>query len=177
MFKKVFTLFYLSVLCFSSLVANDLYFMPKEQDKALNALLHTIKNTQNTLDIAIYSFTNREISKAIRDIAKKGVKVRIIYDKKSNKDPNKSTIGYLAKLNNIKTCLLEGERSKNGKYNGLMHIKMAISDNKRLVLGSANWSKSAFETNYETLLVLKDAKFIRQSHIAFEEMFRKCEKY
>ncbi|WDL69654.1 DUF1669 domain-containing protein [Helicobacter winghamensis] len=177
MFKKVFTLFYLSALCLSHLVANDLYFMPKEQKQALNALLHTIKNTQNTLDVAIYSFTNREISKAIRDIAKKGVKVRIIYDEKSNKDPNKSTIGYLAKLNNIETCLLEGKRSKNGKYNGLMHIKMAISDDKRLILGSANWSKSAFETNYETLLILDDKKLIKQSHNAFEEMFKKCEKY
>ncbi|TLD83536.1 DUF1669 domain-containing protein [Helicobacter sp. MIT 11-5569] len=177
MFKKVFTLFCLNTLCFSMLNASNLYFMPKEQKRALEALLHTIKNTQNTLDIAIYSFTNREISKAIRDIAKKGVKVRIIYDKKSNQNANKSTIGYLAKLKNIETCLLEGERSKNGKYNGLMHIKMAISDSKYLMLGSANWSKSAFETNYETFLILNDTKLAQQSNKAFEEMFSKCEKY
>ena len=177
MFKKVFTLFCFSALCLSSLIAQDLYFMPKDQKRALTALLYTIKSTQNTLDIAIYSFTNRQISKAIRDVAKQGVKVRIIYDESSNKDPNKSTIGYLAKLNNIQTCLLKGERSKNGKYNGLMHIKMAISDDKHLILGSANWSKSAFETNYETLLILEDKKLIEQSHNAFEEMFKKCEKY
>ncbi|MCI5969334.1 phospholipase D-like domain-containing protein [Helicobacter sp.] len=177
MFKKVFILFCFNILCLNHLLASDLYFMPKEQKRALDALLQTIKNTQNTLDIAIYSFTNREISKAIRDAAKKGVKVRIVYDKKSNQDPNKSTIGYLAKLKNIETCLLEGERSQNGKYNGLMHIKMAISDNKHLILGSANWSKSAFETNYETLLILDDVKLITQSHNTFEEMFKQCEKY
>lgn len=177
MFKKVFILFCINTLCLNILMASDLYFMPKEQKKALNALLHTIKNTQNTLDIAIYSFTNREISKAIRDVAKNGIKVRIIYDEKSNKDPNKSTIGYLAKLKNIETCLLKGKRSKNGKYDGLMHIKMAISDDKHLILGSANWSKSAFETNYETLLILDDAKPIKQARGAFEEMFKKCEKY
>lgn len=51
--------------------ADSLYFMPQEQDKALQALISTIQNSQNTLDVAIYSFTNREISKAIRDIAKK----------------------------------------------------------------------------------------------------------
>ena len=85
--------------------------MPQEQEKAIKSLIQTIKSSQKTLDIAIYSFTNREISKAIRDTAKKGVKVRIIYDKKSNKDNDYSTIGYLAKLKNIQTCLLEGNRS------------------------------------------------------------------
>lgn len=177
MFKQVLTLFFLVVLFCNGAMASDLYFMPKEQDKALRALIKTIKDTQTSLDVAIYSFTNREISKAIRDIAKKGVKVRIIYDKKSNQDPNKSTIGYLAKLKNIETCLLEGERSRNGKYNGLMHTKMAISDNSHLVLGSANWSKSAFETNYETLLILEDAALIQKSKQAFEAMFQKCDKY
>lgn len=174
MFKKVFVLISLFV---NFMWADALYFMPQEQNTALNALLSTIQNTQTSLDVAIYSFTNREISKAIRDIAKKGVKVRIIYDKKSNQDPNKSTIGYLAKLKNIETCLLEGERSRNGKYNGLMHTKMAISDNSHLVLGSANWSKSAFETNYETLLITQNQDSITKAKQHFERMFQKCEKY
>ena len=58
------------------------------------------------------------------------MQVRIIYDKKSNQKNNHSTIGYLAKLKNIQTCFLEGKRSQNGKYNGLMHSKMAIIDDK-----------------------------------------------
>lgn len=176
MFKKVLGFFFVSVFL-DVAHANTLYFMPDEQDKAFNALLSTIKNTKTSLDIAIYTFTNREISKAIRDIAKKGVKVRVIYDKKSNSDPNKSTIGYLAKLKNVQTCLLDGKRSNNDKYNGLMHIKMAISDKEQLILGSANWSKSAFETNYETLLILQNKAFINKSQKAFEAMFKLCEKY
>ena len=151
--------------------------MPQEQEKAIKSLIQTIKSSQKTLDIAIYSFTNREISKAIRDTAKKGVKVRIIYDKKSNKDNDYSTIGYLAKLKNIQTCLLEGNRSYNGKYNGLMHTKMAIIDVKHCSLGSSNLSENAFETNYETLLILQDKDVIQKSHKSFNAMFNKCEKY
>ncbi|TLD86580.1 phospholipase D-like domain-containing protein [Helicobacter sp. MIT 05-5294] len=178
MFKKV-----LAILgIFAGLLvgfsyADTLYFMPQEQDKAFKTLISTISNTQKTLDVAIYSFTNREISKAIRDIAKKGVKVRIVYDKKSNQNANKSTIGYLAKLKNIETCLLEGELSENRKFRGLMHMKMAISDENALVLGSANWSKSAFETNYETFLITQDKDSIFKAKRAFEKMFQKCEKY
>ncbi len=174
MFKKVLVILNI----FASFVwADKLYFMPQEQEAALHTLISTIENTQKTLDVAIYSFTNREISKAIRDTAKKGIKVRIIYDKKSNQDPNKSTIGYLAKLKNIETCLLEGKRSYNNKFYGLMHMKMAISDENSLILGSANWSKSAFETNYETLLITQDKDSIAKAKNAFEAMFLECEKY
>ncbi len=174
MFKRVLAILSLSV---SLTLADALYFMPQEQDKAFDVLISTIKNTQKTLDVAIYSFTNREISKAIRDIAKKGIKVRIIYDKKSNQNPNKSTIGYLAKLNNIETCLLEGKLSNNRKFHGLMHMKMAISDENSLILGSANWSKSAFETNYETFLITQNKDSINKAKRAFEGMFQECKKY
>ena len=105
------------------------------------------------------------------------MQVRIIYDKKSNQKNNHSTIGYLAKLKNIQTCFLEGKRSQNGKYNGLMHSKMAIIDDKHLILGSANWSKSAFEANYETLAILKNKEFIQKAQKEFEAMFKECEKY
>ncbi len=175
MLKKFYYFFLLLPLF--SLNAQNLYFMPQEQEIALHKLISIISQTQNTLNIAIYSFTNREISKAIRDIAKKGVKVRIIYDKSSNSDSNKSTIGYLAKLKNIETCLLEGKPSSNQKYRGLMHMKMAISDNKYLIIGSANWSKSAFETNYETLIILEDKTLIQKSQQTFESMFQECKKY
>ncbi len=177
MFNRVLNIFFLGILFPCLILADELYFMPKDRGVAFKSLLRTLKDSKNTLDIAIYSFTNREISKAIRDVAKRGVLVRIIYDEKSNQNPNQSTIGYLAKLKNIQTCLLEGEISSNKKYRGLMHIKMAISDDRSLILGSANWSKSAFETNYETLLILNNKDFIQKSQDSFNTMFKKCKKY
>ncbi|MCH5322316.1 MAG: nuclease NucT [Helicobacter sp.] len=159
-----------------NLDTQSLYFMPKEQEKAFHHLINILKNSKNHLDIAIYSFTNREIAKAIRDTAKRGTKVRIIYDKSTNEKSQNSTIGYLAKLNNIEVCLLQGKASKNQKYFGLMHTKMAISDNY-LVIGSANWSKSAFETNYETLFITQDSNLITKAKEEFNAMFKECEKY
>lgn len=178
MFKKVLAILGIFTSLLASFTwADSLYFMPQEQDKAFKELIYTIKNTQKTLDIAIYSFTNREISKTIRDIAKRGVQVRIIYDKKSNQNTNQSTIGYLAKLKNIETCLLEGNLSNNRKFYGLMHMKMAISDEKSLILGSANWSKSAFETNYETFFITHNQDSITKAKNMFNTMLQKCEKY
>lgn len=172
---KKYIVYFMVILSFVN--ADEIYFMPQENKQAIKALINTIKDSTKTIDIAIYSFTNKEISKAIRDAAKKGTKVRIIYDEKSNKDPNKSTIGYLAKLKNIQVCTLDGKLSQNKKYTGLMHLKMSIIDNKKLILGSANWSKSAFETNYENLIIMENNEFISKAKNAFDDMFKKCEKY
>lgn len=169
------------LVCFIAILsfvyADEIYFMPQESKQAIKALTQTIKESSKSIDVAIYSFTNREISKALRDTAKKGTKIRIIYDKKANKNPDKSTIGYLAKLKNVEVCTLDGELSNNKKYTGLMHLKMAIIDSKKIILGSANWSKSAFETNYENLIIMQNKEFITKAQDAFELMFKKCEKY
>ena len=64
MFKQVLTLFFLVVLFFNGAMASDLYFMPKEQDKALRALINTIKNRyiimeRNNNTIELYNGSNR----------------------------------------------------------------------------------------------------------------------
>lgn len=166
------------VCCASALADNTLFMMPKEQKAALSSLLSSLKEAQHSIDIAIYSFTNREIAKALRDVAAKGVKVRVIYDESSNEPSNQSsTIGYLAKLQNIEVCTLKGKQAKNGKYFGIMHMKVAIVDDLVLFIGSANWSKNAFENNYETLLRTTDPALVRKSKQTFTEMRAKCRAY
>lgn len=151
-----------------------IYIMPYEQAEAINALKQTLQHARSEIEISIYSFTNNEIAKVIRDSARRGVKVSIIYDKESNIKNSASTIGYLAKYNNISVCLLSGIRAKNGKYYGIMHQKMAIIDNQILILGSANWSKNAFENNFETLLFTYNPALITKAKHAYEQMKRSC---
>lgn len=157
--------------------ADSMYFMPYDSKQAINAIIKEIKQAKNEVNIAIYNFTNREISKAIRDSAKKGVKFNIIYDYKSNINSDITTIGYLAKLKNIYTCTLKGNLSDNKKYFGIMHNKLAIIDKKTIIFGSANWSKSAFDINYEMLLISQNKDYINQASKYFDKMLSECEKY
>ncbi|MBR7117935.1 MAG: DUF1669 domain-containing protein [Helicobacteraceae bacterium] len=157
--------------------ADSMYFMPYEAKEAINAIIKEIKQAKSEVNIAVYSFTNREISKAIRDTAKKGVRFNIIYDHKGNIDDNMTTIGYLSKLKNIYTCTLKGKLSNNKKYFGIMHNKLAIIDSKTIVFGSANWSKSAFDINYEMLLISQNKDYINQASKYFNKMLSECEKY
>ena len=157
------------------LSADSLYFMPYDATNAVNALVSEIKSAKKEVKIAIYSFTNREIAKAIRDSAKRGVRFKIIFDYKSNIDDSYSQMGYLAKLKNIEVCTLRGKN--NGKYSGIMHNKIAIIDDKSVVFGSANWSKSAFDVNYEMMIISQNKSYISQIGGYFARMSKECKAF
>ncbi|KEY39094.1 nuclease NucT [Helicobacter pylori] len=163
------------VSCLGVLQAkNSLFVLPYEQRDALNSLISGISSARESVKIAIYSFTHRDIARAIKSVASRGIKVQIIYDYESNHNNKQSTIGYLDKYPNTKVCLLKGLKAKNGNYYGIMHQKVAIIDDKIVFLGSANWSKNAFENNYEVLLKTDDTKTILKAKSYYQKMLESC---
>jgi phosphatidylserine/phosphatidylglycerophosphate/cardiolipin synthase-like enzyme len=136
---------------------SKLFLLPRDKDIALKTLYKNIDLAKNDIKISIYTFTHKKIAKRLKKAAARGVNIEIIFDKKESKSKSgKSMITYLAKYKNVKTYKLKGLRSKNKKYSGIMHIKMAVIDSKTLIFGSANWTYSAFSKNYETLFITKD---------------------
>ncbi|WP_104748896.1 phospholipase D-like domain-containing protein [Helicobacter cetorum] len=154
---------------------DSVFFLPYEQREALNSLISSISNAKESVKIAIYSFTHRDIARTIKSVASKGIKVQIIYDYESNHNNKQSTSGYLAKYPNIRACLLRGLRAKSkNSYYGIMHQKVAIIDNKVVFLGSANWSRNAFENNYEVLLKTDDFDVALKARSYFKKMLGSC---
>lgn len=145
-------LFVIVGLLSSFLLAEErIFFMPNDAKVAEKALIKAFNDAEKTIDIAIYSFTHKKISKALKKAAKRGVKINIITNEKDANKRNRT--GYLGKYNNVNAFTLKGNKAKNGKYYGKMHLKVAIIDQKKIVHGSANWSYSAFGLNYETLII------------------------
>ena len=54
---------------------------------------------------------------------------------------------------------------------------MVIIDKNLLYIGSANWSKNAFENNYETLFYEDDPYVVNKALQFYEEMFKDCTPY
>ncbi|WP_104695489.1 phospholipase D-like domain-containing protein [Helicobacter salomonis] len=159
--------------------SSTLYVLPYEQNEALNSLISSINAAKSTINIAIYSFTHQKIAKALKDAANRGVKINIIYDYGSNTDAKHSTIGYLSKYRGINTCLLQGVQAKGSKatHRGIMHQKLALIDNRWIFLGSANWSKNAFENSYELLLRDDNPSLIQKAQSYYTKMFKACTPY
>lgn len=175
--KLLILCFIMGLFGFCAHAKESLYMLPYEQKEALNAFKNALKNAQNEIKISIYSFTHNDIANILKENAKRGVQVHIIYDKESNIGNKASSIGYLAKYNNISVCLLSGLRAKNKQHFGIMHQKMAIIDGHTLVIGSANWSKNAFENNFETLLISDNKELADKANWAFEKMRQTCTRF
>jgi phosphatidylserine/phosphatidylglycerophosphate/cardiolipin synthase-like enzyme len=166
--KQIFIL----IVCIIFINAKDrIYFMPKDGDKAQKEIAFLISHAHENIYIAMYSFTNSKFLKALKIAAKKGIKIRIVADKSSNKNQKFfSIVPRLKKLRNIKVHLISGKG--HGKYKGIMHIKLLIIDNRVVAFGSANYTYSAFHKNYEILYLNDDWTFTRRFIPIFEKLWK-----
>jgi phosphatidylserine/phosphatidylglycerophosphate/cardiolipin synthase-like enzyme len=155
MMKVIFSIFVLLSLSLNA--QTSYYFMPDDSKQAVEAFLDSIKKSKKSIKASIYSFTRKDFAKALSKVAKRGVKVDIIFDEESNNRKNKrSQLRRLAKYKNINIYTTKGKLSRSGKYYGKLHTKVMVIDNKRVIFGSANWSKSAFSTSYEVMAITDD---------------------
>ncbi len=154
MFRKLlFLILFLTILPnIASARDIEVYFTPSY--KALDAIVDLINVSTKSIDVAMYNFTSRPISHAIVVAKRRGVKIRVVLDRKSN-DPkeNKWTKYTYLKPNGIDVRFAKPHR--HWDRDGIMHNKFAVIDNKIVITGSANWTASAFAINDENVIVLQ----------------------
>jgi len=144
-----------------------IYFLPKDGKKAEKELVSLIKHSNEKIDIAMYSFTNRKILNALKSSARRGIRIRIVADKESNKNQQYfSVVPLLKKLRNVRVHLISPKK-------GIMHIKLMIIDDRVVAFGSANYTYSAFHNNYEILYINDDWTFTRRFERIFDELWKK----
>ena len=175
---RVLILFFLLA---ATLLAGDaklkIYTLPDESKPALKQLLHRIDSAKYKIDAAIYSFTHKTIAKRLANAARRGVNIRVIFDRESNIHNRRSQIGYLSKFRNIRTYLLSGKARREGRRKGLMHMKLMVIDNRYLIFGSANWTYSAFGLNREIIAFTQDYAKAAKIERTFERMLSKAVLY
>jgi phosphatidylserine/phosphatidylglycerophosphate/cardiolipin synthase-like enzyme len=153
----------------TSTSAHIQYYFPRAGQHPDQALISVINSANNTLDIAIYSLTKKEIVNAIAADEKRGVKVRIITDQTEAK--NKSQAQELSILSKA------GIPIKINTHSGLMHLKMTIADYSVLTAGSYNFSQAATSENDEVLLVIQDPVMAQSWDNEFNTMWNDNANY
>ncbi len=136
-----------------------------ETDIAAN-LIRNINNSQKTLDIAIYSITNIEITNAIINAYKRGIKVRMIleYSKAQTQKIDEAVKRLIE--SKIPVKILRG----GGLY-GVMHNKIIIIDSKILITGSYNFTLNANNNNFENIVISDRKNDIDEYKNYFEVMW------
>ncbi|GMB90584.1 Nuclease NucT [Helicobacter ailurogastricus] len=159
--------------------AHQIYFLPKQNKQAKDALIQGIANAKTAIDLALYAFTDKDLTKALRLASKRGIVIHLVLDASQNAGNAQSAMNDLARLYRVKVCLLSGQKSK--AYNrytqthlGLMHLKMMIVDKTLMFSGSANWSANSFKNSWEMLSVDDDPKILESANAFYGELLSKC---
>ena len=133
-------------------------------------IVDLVDNTKETLDMAIYDWDNNpEIIRAINDAKSRGVKIRVIYDKRTGDNYYPETDKFVQTLENTKSDEIDNSKTLTSM---LMHNKFIISDNKRLLTGSMNFSKTGLSGFNANNIILIDSPEIANYYTEeFEQMF------
>ncbi len=127
-------------------------------------LLKEIESATSTLDLAIHEIPSLEMAQALVKARQRGVKVRVIADSKQAK-MRTSKITYLIQQGVLVKVL-------GGKEKGVMNLRFAIFDEKRVLIGSFDWSDDSLRWNYENLLMIDESETVTIFQKEFEKLWR-----
>lgn len=138
----------------------EVYFSPNGGCE--NRIVELINGARDSIDIAMYTFTNSKIARALVMAYERGVRIRVLLD--GQEAQNKYSKGVFLKKRGIFVVY--------DRMPGLMHNKFCIIDNAIVITGSYNWTATAEEKNEENLLVIHDANIAKAYKDRFEYLLK-----
>jgi len=143
----------------------DLWHLPDHKHACIKKVLELISSAKKTIRIAMFTFTHPDILKSLEQAQKEGVEVKVALDYSSSIGASATTVQFLQEK---KIPFYIGAKGK------LLHHKWCLIDETTLILGSANWTKSAFKINEDCLLVVSD--LTKKQKKQFQRIWSKIEK-
>lgn len=135
----------------------NLELLPDRYDQSLNKLIECIRLSQKTCYVAMYTFTHPRLTRELIQAHKRGIDVRVVIDGTSYQGTSYTTYQELKEARVPVFHSLGPE---------LMHHKWVWIDHKDLIMGSTNWTRSAFNKNHDCFLILKDLDGDSQEKLA-----------
>jgi phosphatidylserine/phosphatidylglycerophosphate/cardiolipin synthase-like enzyme len=129
----------------------------QDDPKALHKVLTQLRGAQKSIKVAMFTFTHPALIDALIEAHKRGIDVDVVIDNDSARKT--SSLAY-------KRFVHEKVPVAISRRAGLLHEKMAIIDDKTLIMGSANWTRAAFTQNSENIVILQDLTPEQQSKLA-----------
>lgn len=133
-------------------------------------MVNVINSTTKTLDIAAYGWADiPKVSSAIKNAEKRGVKIRVIYDKRNGKEYYPETQAFISSQKQTRS-----DENINNKTltSMLMHNKFLISDNSKVYTGSMNFSTTGLSGfNANNVVVISSPTIASLYTKEFEQMY------
>ena len=129
------------------------WFSP--QGGALDAVIETVENARETIDLEAFHFSNKRLAKALIRAKDRGVRLRVVLDKENRGKANsKAGAGIPVRID---------ARHRTA------HNKVILIDCKTVVTGSLNFNGHADRENAENTLILTSEKLTELYRRDFEK--------
>ncbi|MDK2384139.1 MAG: phospholipase D family protein [Candidatus Korarchaeota archaeon] len=134
------------------------FFCP--EDHCSSVVIDWISRANESVDLAIYSFTLDSLGDALVRAHQRGVKVRVIMER--------NQINRWSEYNRLRGAGIEVRLDGNPAY---MHNKFMVIDGRVVLTGSYNYTKQADTRNDENLLVVIGEDIAGAYEAEFNEMW------
>jgi phosphatidylserine/phosphatidylglycerophosphate/cardiolipin synthase-like enzyme len=125
-------------------------------------IVELVNGSKDTIDIAIYAFTNQKIYDSLLNAKERGVAIRIVADKAQSK----GKYSFVPKLQET------GFDVRIKKKVKIEHNKFGVFDKKFIITGSYNWTEAATKMNSENCVADKRKKIVAKYDKRFEELWK-----
>lgn len=131
-------------------------------------IIDTIRRAKNEICIAMAYFTSNILIDELYRAKDKGINIKVIID---NNDKNNNS---KFRISNI--CSIFRIAEVKSKYKNIMHNKYCIIDNKIVIDGSYNWSKTA-KYNEEHIIIIEASEVAQMYTNNFNKIFNNSRYY
>ncbi len=140
---------------------SEAYFSPV--DNCVNKIVRLFETARKSVDVCVFTITDDRIKHAILATHRRKVSIRIISDNEKSEDMGSD----IDELNG------HGVPVRVDQSEFHMHHKYALFDDRRLLTGSYNWTRSAAKYNEENFIITSDAKLVKAFNCSFEQLWNK----
>ncbi len=138
----------------------EAHFFPNE--RSLRRIVGLIDGCRRSLDVCVFTITHNELSAALVRAHKRKVAVRVISDDEKASDTG-SVLVHLARA---------GIPVRFDATSDHMHNKFALFDDRILLTGSFNWTRSAVRSNQENVVVTDDPVLVGRFGDEFAKLWK-----
>ncbi len=130
-------------------------------DACLNAIVGQLRACRARADICVFTLSDDRISSEVLAAHRRGVGVRLITDNEKVFDCGSDVMALLD----------AGVPVRVDQSAAHMHHKFALFDQRWLLNGSYNWTRSASDHNEENLVLCNEPTLLRQFSAAFDALW------
>lgn len=131
--------------------------------------LEVLETATRSVDVAMYSFTDREIAEELAKLARKGVHVRVYRDREEFQQEGRS-----GNVTTTDILLAAGVEVRVKGAKDLMHLKSYAIDGRLLRSGSANWSPTGLKRQDNDVRYETSPQAVERFEEKFAEMWNRA---